>query len=79
MKPGELDRGMGLRDGSGCRSWRLNTGSSMLHRRDCALTIDRKHPAALNLIHKAPEPIITGCQSVTIECDSCGMICFFRP
>ena len=71
-------RRIGPRNGAerwaGLSFWRLNTGSSMLHQRDCALTIDRKHPAALNLIHKAPVPIITGCQSVTIECDSCGMM-----
>ena len=51
----------GLRDGPGGRSWLLDTGSRMLRRRDCALTIDRKHPAALNLTHKAPVSIITGC------------------
>jgi hypothetical protein len=51
----------GLRDGPGGRSWLLDTGSRMLSRRDCALTIDRKHPAALNLTHKAPVSIITGC------------------
>ena len=75
--PRELDRGMGLRDGTGGRLWLLDTGSSMLRRRDCALTIDRRHPAALN--HKAPASIITGCQSATIEYSSCGMVCFFRP
>ena len=69
----------GLRDGSGGRSWLLDTGSSMLRRRDCALTIDRKHPAALNLTHKVPVSVITGCQSVIIECGGCGMVCFFRP
>ena len=51
--PGEMDREdwigrMGLRDGPGGRSWLLDTGSSILHRRDCALTIDREHPAVLN-------------------------------
>ena len=69
----------GLRDGPGGRSWILDTGSRMLRRRDCALTIDRKHPAALNLIHKAPAPVVTSCQSAIIECDGCGMVCFFRP
>ena len=62
----------GLRDGSGGRSWLLDTGSSMLRRRDCALTIDRKHPAALNLIHKAPAPVVTSCKSAIIEYGSCG-------
>ena len=70
---------MGLRDGPGGRSWLLDTGSLMFRRRDCALIIDRKHPAALSLTHKAPTSIITGCQSVTIEYDGCGMVCFFRP
>ena len=62
----------------GC-SWLLDAGSRMLRRPECVLTIDRKHPAALNLPHKAPISIITSCQSVTIEYDSCGMVCFFRP
>ena len=69
----------GLRDGPGGRSWLLDTGSRMLRRLDCALTIDRKHPVALNLTHKAPVLIVTGCQSVIIEYGSCGMVCFFRP
>ena len=82
--PGEMDRKnwigrMGLRDGPGGRSWLLDTGSRMLRRRDCALTIDLKHPAALNLIHKAPAPVVTSCQSAIIEYGSCGMVCFFRP
>ena len=72
--PGRLDRKNGLRDGPDGRSWLLDTRSNMLHRRDCALTIDRRHPAALNLIHKAPAPIITGCQSVTIKYNCCGMV-----
>ena len=81
--PGEMDREdwigrMGLRDGPGGRSWLLDTGSSILHRRDCALTIDRKYPAALNLTHKAPASVITGCQSATIKYDGCLMVCFFR-
>ena len=54
-------RKTGLRDGPGGRSWLLDTGSRMLRRRDLALTIYRKYPAALNLIHKAPVSIITGC------------------
>ena len=68
----------GLRDRLGGPSWLLDTGSRMLRRRDCALTIDRKHPAALNLIHKAPAPVVTSCQSAIIEYGSCGMFCFFR-
>ena len=67
---------MGLRDGPGGRSWLLDTGSLMLHRRDCDLTIGREHPAALNLTHKAPASIITDCQSVTIEYNGCGL--FFQ-
>ena len=66
----------GLRDGPGGRSWLLDTGSSMLRRRDCGLSIDRRHPATLNLIHKAPVLIVTGCQSVIIECGGCGV--FFQ-
>lgn len=34
--------------------------------------------AALNLIHKAPAPIITGCQSAIIEHDGCGNGLFFQ-
>ena len=33
----------------------------------------------INLPHKAPAPIITNCQSATIEYNSCVMVCFFRP
>jgi len=51
----------------------------MLRRRDCALTIDREYPAVLNLTHKAPVPVVTDCQSVTVEYGGCGMVCFFRP
>ena len=51
----------------------------MLRRLECALSIDRKHPAALNLTHKALASIITGCQSATIEYDGCPMVCFFKP
>ena len=65
---------MGLRDGPGGRSWLLDTGSLMFRRRDCALIIDRKHPAALSLTHKAPTSVITSCQSTTIEYDGCGMV-----
>ena len=49
---------------------------ALWHRRDCALTIDSKHPATLSLTHKAPASIITDCQSVTIEYDGCGL--FFQ-
>ena len=77
--PGEMDREdwigrMGLGDGPSGRSWLLDTGSLMLHRRDCGLTIDRKYPAALNLTHKAPASVITGCQSATIKYDGCLMV-----
>ena len=76
--PGGLDRKNGAERWAG-RSWQRDTWGSMLRRRDCALIIDRKHPATLNLIHKAPASIITGCQSATIEYDGCPMACFFRP
>ena len=70
---------MGFRDGPGCRSWLQDTWNRMLRRPDCALTIDRRHPTALILTHKAPVSIITGCQSMIIEYGGCGMVCFFRP
>ena len=75
MMSGELGR----RDGRcGC-SWLLDAGSRMLRCPDCVQIIDRKHLAALNLPYKVPISIITSCQSATIEYDSCGVVCFFRP
>ena len=65
--PGELIDRTGLRDGPDGRYWLLDTKPRMLHRRDCDMTIDRKHPAALSLIHKAPDLIIFDYQSATIE------------
>ena len=46
---------------------------------DCALIIDRRHPAALNMSHKASALVITNCQSVIIKYDGCCIVCFFRP